>query len=197
MKRKKKFFNRLSIVCGAIAFCLSFISCMREMSESSMDPIVDYNGSFEEIKESLPINWLVYTSKTAGAGDFSITADTSTYADGNQSLKFLVNNCSPLGGWRSPGIAQEIPVTAGDTYHLSFFLKNEGTAFSVKISSVTAFEGVEGPSFQSSESINEWKKYEYVYQIPANMKRLRFEVNVLSEGVFWIDKVEIEKQINS
>lgn len=172
---------------------LALGACMKQMSESAMDDKAGFNGSFEHLKQGLPSNWLVYTPNTTGEGDFSITANTSDFVEGKQSLQFLVNSCSDKGGRYSPGIAQEIPAKEDEEYRISFWVKNENTTFVVGIKAVNATEGVEGPVLRSSETISEWKKHEYTYTIPKLMNRLRIEVSVQKPGVFAIDDIKVEK----
>ena len=64
-----------------------------------------------------------------------------------------------------------------------------------KIRGVSAKTGIEIPMQISNEVANDWKLVETTYTIPTQMNRLRFELNVLSPGSFWIDDVKIEKTI--
>jgi hypothetical protein len=174
--------------------CIILISgCMKQMSESSADTNAGFNGSFEHIKDGLPANWLVYTQNTTGEGNFTIMPDTSDYMEGKQSLKFSVQNCSHKGGRFSPGIAQEMTVKEGEEYKIFFYIKNEGADLRITIAGVNAFNRSEGIVLHSSETIYEWRKFEYKYKIPSSMDRLRFEVSILKPGTMQIDGIEIGK----
>ena len=97
-----------TIINYAIITCLSLtiVRCTKQLSESIIDKKVGTNGSFENIKNNLPINWLVYTPNTTGEGNFDFTYDTENVKEGKQSLKLSVETCSEKGGWHSPGITQ-------------------------------------------------------------------------------------------
>lgn len=188
--------NVISILLITITTIVSsffIVRCVPKMSESIEDKTIGLNGGFEHVKNTLPINWLVYTSKTVKKGEFEIMYDTSDFKEGKQSLKFDVKSCSDKGAWHSPGIAQEISVNPKEEYLISFWVKNKGPHFQVNITGVTATEKADGPKLDSSEDINDWQKFEYKYKIPENMKRIRIEVSVLKPGQFWIDDVKIEK----
>lgn len=167
-------------------------SCVR-MSELVTDKSAGINGGFEKVKNNLPVNWLVYTQNTVQQADFDVVFDQVNPKEGNQSLHFVVRRCSNLGGWRSPGIAQEFPVKAGEEYQVSFWIKNKDSDFLIDLTAVDAFHKAQGPSLRSSETIGEWKQYSYSYKIPEKMKNLRMEVSILKPGEFWIDAVTIEK----
>ncbi len=171
--------------------------CMLQMSESVADPGLGLNGGFEHVKKDLPVNWLVYTPKTTGEGDFDLSYDRSDFKEGQQSLKYTVRNCSSKGGRFSPGIAQEIPVKPGEEYLVSFWIKNKGADYSVNISAVNAVHMSKGPQLRSSANTDEWQHISYHYTIPEEMERMRIEVNVLAAGTFWIDDVKVEKEKSS
>ncbi len=107
------------------------LSGCRRTSESVRDDSAGMNGGFEIIRSGLPVNWLVYTPKTIPTGDYDLIIDTLDYQAGKQSLKFVVRECSPKGGWASPGLAMEYPATPGTTYTVGFWVKNDGAEFRV------------------------------------------------------------------
>lgn len=172
---------------------LSLVSCSRKMSESVHNEQAGFNGSFEYAENGMPANWLLYTARTTGSGDFDLVLDSIDPKDGTQSFKYVVRSCESKGGRFSPGMAQEAAVEPGIKYRVSFWVKNEGTEYSVKLSAVNAFGAEQGPVHRSSESTGEWTQHTYDYTIPASMNKLRFELNVLKPGVLSIDKVSVEK----
>ena len=98
---------------AAVRFVALFCVGCTKMSELIEDESVGMNGGFEHALEGLPVNWLVFTPETVKeGGDFDIILDTTDYKEGRQSLKFLVRECSAMGGWHSPGIAREISTHA-------------------------------------------------------------------------------------
>ncbi len=163
------------------------------MSESVINKNVGLNGSFEIVEKGLPVNWLFYTKSTTESGDFDIITDTADFKEGKKCIKFQIRSCSDRGDRFSPGLANETEVKSGETYKVSFWYKNSGCKFYYKIRGVNVKSGVDVPMLISSEITNDWKLIETTYTIPVQMNRLRFELNVLSPGSFWIDDVKIEK----
>lgn len=182
-----------AVLFSTVTSLTSLVSCTNHFSESYVDRSVGFNGSFEHVKKGLPVNWMLYTQETAQEGEFDIEIDSSLAIEGSQSLKFTVKECSAKGGRYSPGIAQEVAVIPGEKFKVSFYLRNENCEFIAKVNAVSAFGKEDGPQLHSSKDISDWKKHEYTYQIPDGMKRLRFELNVLSAGNLWVDDVRIEK----
>jgi len=170
-----------------------FLYGCSKMSESIQDKTAGINGSFEVTKFGLPVNWIVYTPRTIPTGDYDLIIDTTEYKDGRQSLKFLVRECSPNGGWYSPGLCDEYKAMPGETYRVSFWVKNNGSEFVVKIGGVSAFNGQYDTIVKSKETIDTWRKFEYNYKIPQKMNAIRFNMNILQPGTFWIDDIKIER----
>lgn len=162
-----------------------------KLSESVIDESVGMNGGFEVTRDGLPVNWLVYTPATIPSGDYDLVIDTVEYKEGKQSLKFVVRDCAPTGGWHSPGFSKEYEATAGATYLVGLWVKNESSRFRAKVGGVSAFEGEYETIVQAGDSIPEWRHYEHLYTIPEEFDRLRLEVNVLSPGTFWVDDITI------
>ncbi len=165
-----------------------------KMSETIQDKTAGMNGSFEVTESGLPVNWLIYTPKTIPTGDYDLVIDTTEYKEGRQSLKFLVRECSATGGWHSPGLSNEYKAIPGETYRVSFWIKNDGCEFFIKIGGVSAFDGKYETIVKSKEKIDTWKHYEYNYKMPSENKfdRIRIEMNILHPGSFWIDDITIE-----
>jgi len=186
----KKSSNLIALICG-----LSLIgSGQAQLSEIEKDQKVGFNGSFEISKNAKPVNWLLYTNKTTKSGDFDVELVSSEYVMGKQSLFFDVRECSNIGGRHSPGIAKEIKAQPGETYKISYWVKNTEADFIVKVSGVNAFKKDEGPINNINQTNSNWTKYEHIYTIANNMNRIRFEMNVMTPGKLWIDDVKIVKQ---
>lgn len=171
-----------------------FLCSCTKMSETIHDKTAGMNGSFEVTKSGLPVNWLIYTPNTIPTGDYDLVIDTTEYKDGKQSLKFLVRECSPSTGWRSPGFCNEFEAIPGELYRISFWVKNDGCEFCVRIGGVSAFDGETETIVKSKEKIDTWKYFEYDYKMPPEekFKRIRFQMNILQPGSFWIDDIKIE-----
>ena len=138
------------------------------------------------------MNWLVYSPKTIPTGDYELILDQADFQEGTQSLKFLVHECSPTGGWLSPGIAQQYPATSGASYRISFWIKSKGSNW------VVIFGGVAPKTAQyesidsSSITAGSWRHVEQEYTIPPEYENIRFELSIRSPGTVWIDDVRIE-----
>ncbi|OFX91936.1 MAG: hypothetical protein A2X05_03625 [Bacteroidetes bacterium GWE2_41_25] len=163
------------------------------MSEYITDENAGKNGSFEITKSGLPVNWILYTPKTIPTGDYDLIIDTTEYKDGKQSLKLLVRECSPDGGWHSPGFCMQYKAEPEESYHVSFWVKNELSEFIARIGGVSATKGRYDTIVKSNETITSWQIFEYTYIIPPGMNNIRFEMNILQPGSFWIDDLKIER----
>lgn len=177
----------------AIGLSLCFSSCMSQMSESKTIKEAGFNGSFEIVSESLPVNWLVYTAKTAGSGDFKIFIDEKNAVHGKNGLTFEIKSCSKKGGRFSPGIASEQTANAGDEYKVSMQIKNEGVPYKIFIRGVNATQGDKGTIISGNEKTIGWAKITTNYIIPAKMDKLRIEISALGSGTLSIDDIQIEK----
>ncbi|MCK9399469.1 MAG: hypothetical protein M0Q51_05675 [Bacteroidales bacterium] len=180
----------------ALAVIIIINSCdyaIHQMSEIVVDKMAGMNGSFEFTKSGLPVNWLLYTPKTVPTGDFEIIVDSIEFKEGKQSLKFIVRECSSAGGWYSPGFCNEFPAKPDESYKISFWVKNNGSGFHVRIGGVGYSTGQYETIVKSDETIDNWQLYEYKYEIPEKMNAIRFELNILKPGIFWIDDLRIDQ----
>jgi len=171
-------------------------SC-NQMSEQIKDESAGMNGGFEVSKNGIPVNWLMFTSNTVPDADFNIVLDKNVFKEGKQSLRFDVDKCSSIGGWKSPGFTNEF-VEMGKykgegKYKLSFWIKNEGTEFKISAGGVSAMKGNMITLIQENEQIKDWKLFEYQIDIPKD-RWLRMGLNILQPGTFWIDDIQIEKE---
>ena len=163
------------------------------MSEKIEDKSAGLNGGFEHTESGLPVNWLVYTPETIPTGDYDLLFDQTDFKEGMQSLKFLVRECSSTGGWHSPGIAQELPVTPGVTYLISFWIKSESSDWVAAFAAVAPKTGAPYESVDSSSiAATSWQRVERQYSIPQDYDTFRFELTIRSPGTVWIDDVRVE-----
>jgi hypothetical protein len=187
MKRK------IISLCAMSMVSICLFSCLSKMSETVSEPNSGINGSFELVQNEIPVNWLIYTAKTSGEGNYKIYADTDNPVSGKYCLSMDIKNCSDKGGRFSPGIASEIPVKEGEHYKISLQLNNHGVNCKIKISGVNATQGNDGPLIENRENTQGWSRITTEYQIPKKMNRLRIEISALSEGKVSVDDVKIEK----
>lgn len=187
----------LAAACGRGAVWVwmpvALVACIgcAKMSETVKDPSVGLNGGFEHTRSGLPVNWLVYSPQTIPTGSYELIFDKDDFKEGKQSLNFLVHECSRTGGWYSPGIAQEYPAEAGE-YLISFWIKNEGCDYTVRVGGVTAKTGKNEVAAKLNEA-HAWKHIEHAFTMPEQYDRIRFELSIRSPGTLWIDDVKIER----
>ena len=182
---------RLSLKATLAVAAGSFLIGCEKMSESYLDESVGINGGFEVTRNGLPVNWLVYTPATIPTGDYDLVIDTVEYIEGRQSLKFVVRDCSPTGGWHSPGLSKEYEATTEVTYLVGLWVKSDGSRFRAKVGGVSAFQGEYETIVETGDSIPEWRHYEHRYTMPEGFDRLRLEINVLGPGTVWVDDITI------
>ena len=164
-----------------------------KMSESIRKPSVGMNGGFEHTKSNLPVNWIVYSPSTIPTGNYELSFDTKDFKEGKQSLKFLVHECSATGGWHSPGITQEYPAQPGESYLISYWVKNDGCSYTVTAGGVDAKTSHYKTMDSSHDSSQSWRFIKHEFKLPRKYKRVRFELSIRSPGSLWIDDVKIEQ----
>jgi len=164
-----------------------------QLSESYNDKSAGMNGSFEIVRSGLPVNWNLNTPNTVQDGVFKVIVDSTDAKDGKRSLEFQVDQCSSEGGYLSPGFNQEFKVESGNDYRISFWVKNIGSEFIVRVGGVTAFTGTYSTVVRSQDTIPAWHHIVYTYSVPSKYSKIRFDLNVLQPGRFWIDDIKIEK----
>ena len=151
------------------------------------------NGSFETLRDGLPVNWWYYAMETVPTGDFDIISDSTQFKEGKRSLKFQVRSCDPIGGWHSPGFFEEFKVQPGERYKVSFWIISKDCL--VKVSVSAGMEGNPGPHeiiLNQKMTTSDWKYFEYYFDIPMANDNIRFEANILSPGIIWFDDIKIE-----
>lgn len=154
------------------------------------------NGGFETVSAGQPAHWILYNASNHPKSNYEIKLDTENFKEGKQSLRFDVASCSPLGGNLSPGFTSEFfqagKLQGPGTYTISFWVMNDGAEFRVRSGGVSTKKGKMLTLIESAETHPNWQYYEYKVNVPAK-NWMRFEVNVLSPGTFWIDDIRIEK----
>ncbi len=75
-------------------------------------------------------------------------------------------------------------------------MKNQGSKISLLIRSE---KPKKSPSAnrrvldEKETGTNIWRQFEYVYTVPETYDNIRFELDVVRPGTFWIDDVRIEE----
>lgn len=158
--------------------------------------LAEANGSFEILKNGLPINW-TFNPASFKKEDLDLKLDTTNPKDGKQALEFDVYHCSDVGGVYSPGIFQVIRITPGHTYKTTFWIKNRGCKFLVRLSCNKGYElGHVSKVLETSDSMDTWTKFEFLSPTYKNEIGIRFELNILGPGTLWIDDIRIEEVTN-
>jgi len=159
---------------------------------SEIDPSAGFNGSFEKTRHGLPLNWNIY-APSAYQKDYYLVYDEKDKKHGKHSLRFDVKKViATKQHGANPGMFGSIKADTGDKFKVSFWIKNKGCRFLIKM----VCEGPGIPSeniIRSYEDIDGWKYFEYEYTVPEIIKNVSFELNLRSPGTFWIDDVRIEK----
>ena len=182
--------SRVALWISIFVTVLAWFGCST-MSESIKEPSVGLNGGFENSQSGLPVNWLVYSPSTIPTGNYELSFDKVDFKEGRQSLKFLVQECSSTGGWHSPGITQQYPAKPGESYWISFWIKNAGCDYTVKVGGVDAKTGQYQTVDSSKNNTDKWKFVEYEFIVPRQYDRIRFELSICSPGSLWIDDITI------
>lgn len=174
---------------------LSFYSC-NQTSILFEDSTAGMNGGFEISESGIPVNWILYIPKTDPAGGHEIVVDTNEFKEGKQSLKFIIHEGhSVTEGFPLSGLCNEYEAVPGDSYRISFWIKNDGCRFFIQIGGVSAGDGKYDTIVKSSETISAWRLMEYKYTMPTEykFKRIRFDLNISNPGYFWIDDIRIDR----
>jgi hypothetical protein len=176
---------------AAVLFLAGHAVACTKFSEIVRDETAGVNGSFEVVRSGLPVNWYVYTPRTIPTGDYDLVIDTVEVKDGRQSLKFVVRDVAPDGGRLSPGFSQEFDAPAGSTWTIAFWVRNASSDFIAKVGGVSGSESEMKTMAWSDAPFISWKRFEYEYTVPQRFNRIRFELNVVRAGVFWVDDFTI------
>ena len=170
-----------------------FCSCLKP-SMVEKDTSAGFNGSFEKIIHGLPANWYIYAA-FAYQKTYLLSYDTVNPKEGKQSLKFevlSVDTSNVYQSWRRPGIFETTEAQSGDQYMVSFWIKNKGCDFSIKVTSFGL--GVYPENIvKTNRDFTDWTYFDYQYTIPDSSRSIRLELNIQSPGTFWIDDVRLDK----
>lgn len=168
------------------------LSGCKPLSEGIKGDDNKMNGGFEIVKNNLPVNWYFMSPKIIQSGDFNIIIDTTEFKEGKQSLKFLIREY-PTDS-RSPGFFAGFNAIGGETYKISFWLKNESS--SLKISTVSneylkSRLGKSDTTIVVDFDVPDWKYYEYYFKTPPEVNNIYFEVKIYKPGSVWFDDIQI------
>lgn len=172
------------------------------------DKKVGYNGDFEIVESDLPVNWTI-SRYPIEEGDAEALVDTTDAVSGTRSLKIVVHEFVGSERWK-PFLFQVREAEAGQTYAVSFWLKNQGCKVLLEIGYEGKYHMFGGPSEAEKQGYathpriravlgiaetgdNEWRRFHYRYTLPETDSRIRFELKFLQTGTLWIDDVQIER----
>lgn len=186
------------VVWSFIAFLSVSLNFAGETSTTARRMIYGFNGSFESAPGGQPVNWYI----RAGGGAASM--DTGAAVDGQQSLKFEMNGSSHVNLFQTLR-----PAKAGQTYRVSFWLRNQGCAIHLtlrnegnhdfiepteaELKDLAAHPPLDADIGAQGTPAAEWRKFEYLYTVPESDGTLRFEMNADGPGAFWIDDVRLDE----
>ncbi len=167
-----------------------FEACLH--TQIQRQPAAGDNLGFEITEHGLPSNWIIYNPPKC---EHTVYADTSEYKEGSHSLRFDITTCTEEDKVNFTGFTNEFMelTRGGGKYHVSFWLRNQGTQMSIYINGVRAKGAGEQPIIiDVNDSFSEWKQFETDVAIDPDMW-LRLELQVRGKGSCWIDDVKIEK----
>lgn len=188
---KKFVFNKILAGTGLLFLLAVPAGCSMRFSEQELEPGAGFNFGFEKWSKNLPVNWIMYTGRTTGEGQFSVKRDQQVKREGESSLFFDVQSCSAKGGHFSPGFCQEFHVKPGVTYLLRCQLMSAQAKTRLSVSAVDATSQSALNEINPAATGNEWQPIVLSCQVPENMNRIRIEFNVLSAGQVHVDQLEL------
>jgi hypothetical protein len=126
-----------------------------------------------------------------------LSIETIEAVHGANSVRFRVDSVDARGGWRSPGPFQVVDAEEGRSYDVRVRLRNPESSVRLHVTSESAES--RDPRTPMTEIVapgetgeNEWRELTYRYTVPPHYRNVRFEVNAVAPGTFWIDDVRIE-----
>jgi hypothetical protein len=175
-----------------IALLIGVTGCYT-MTVIEKDESAGLNGGFEIVKEGLPVNWFFISPTALKEKVYELMLDTTSFKEGKQSLKFLVHGADSLNIWNNAGMFSPVDAIPGETYQISFWLKNNGCGFTAKVRSENHPLEHDEIIIQSNDNIIDWQFFEYNYRVPSEYDRLGFYLHIWEPGSLWIEDVSIEK----
>jgi len=182
---------RICMINLSVALFLILSGC-KPLSEGIKGDDNKMNGGFEIVKNNLPVNWYFMSPEIIQSGDFSIILDTTEFKEGKQSLKFIIRK-SPTDS-RSPGFFKGFNAMGGETYKISFWLKNKGSSLTIETVSQEYLKnrlGKRDTTIFIDFDVPDWKYYEYYFKIPPEVKNIYFDVKIYKPGSVWFDDIQI------
>ena len=188
----KSIFSIVKTGFALIITTLIFSGCLSQLM-GEKDSSAGFNGSFEKTLHHLPLNWDICAADSYKK-KFDFNFDSINFKDGKQSLKFTVNEVDTTNQiiTGKPGLFRIINVNGGEDYKVSCWIKNNGCKYRIYISSLG--KEINTADLPQPEAIsNEWVYCQYIYSVPVTYTNIRFVLNILSPGEFWIDDIKIDK----
>jgi hypothetical protein len=90
-----------------------------------------------------------------------------------------------------------ITIIPEHTYKTTFWIKNRGYKFLVRLECTKGYElGHVSKVLETSDTMDNWTKFEFLIPTYKKEIHIRFELNILGPGTLWIDDVRIEEVTN-
>lgn len=135
--------------------------------------------------------WNVYNSTNA---TISFVTNNGANAHSGSGYMQVVNTVSNVGGqWRVQVASNEIPVTAGKSYTVSYYVRAASSGGSIRLSSQYSDGG--GAQYQGDETIGtSWQKV--TWPVVANSSKLRilFDMGLVA-NTYYIDEASVKEVI--
>jgi hypothetical protein len=164
------------------------------LSKTERDEAAGFNGSFEVVSSGLPANWAVY-HRPLRDGQAEFFVDTTEAVHGDRAVKFQLHKAFPGHGWSSPGLFQLTDADPGQTYDVSLWVKNRGSAVRLRITSEFPDEEPKTPIIDTigidRTGEDEWRQFSYIYTVPPPHHDIRLDLHAMEPGMVWIDDVRV------
>ncbi|MBV6714537.1 Ig-like domain-containing protein [Paenibacillus chitinolyticus] len=187
-------------------FMMQALSFGTAVHASELQPDLVSNGGFESAKSGAgkweagvePVGWGLWLA--SGTGKASVTKDV--YHTGTQAVQLEHLALSRTG------LSQDVPITGGQTYKLSVWVKtkdvNSGIGVFVRTQFFKSIKGLDGktqdekigagPSTEELTGTQDWMKREVILSAPEEAKYIRLEPFFeTGTGTVWFDDISLVK----
>ena len=96
----------------------------------------------------------------------------------------------------SPGFTNELFNEGSGRFKVSFWIKNKNAEYVIELSAVGPKTGSEEITIRSNTELSEWTKIEKNIDVPDG-NWLRIQLNITQPGTFWIDEIQIERNLTN
>jgi hypothetical protein len=152
---------------------------------TSIDSL-DNNGGFETLEDGIPVSWFLYNANNyKGINLLEVTKQN--VFEGKNALSFSVP--SVLKEEDKPAITQFVPVEPNAKYNIVFYALTKGLVLQLKAGDPSNEIGTIH-SLETEANSDGWQAYLLRIKTGNDQRRLRIEINSLTNGHALVDEVE-------